>query len=43
LRAMLHARIDAGLAGQVSSKSVNDILDEELAVGGHARPGPTTF
>jgi hypothetical protein len=36
LRAMLHARIDAGLAGQVSSKSVNDILDEELAVGGHA-------
>jgi hypothetical protein len=32
LKALLAARIDEGLAGSVSSKSVGDILDEELAV-----------
>lgn len=36
LRAMLHARIDAGLAGGVSTKRVHEILDEELTVGGRA-------
>lgn len=36
LGAMLRTRIDAGLAGEVSAKSVDDILDEELAVGDRA-------
>lgn len=36
LRAMLRVRIDAGLAGEVSDKSVHEILDEELNVGGRA-------
>ncbi|WP_425510291.1 hypothetical protein [Xanthomonas bonasiae] len=33
LKAVLGARIDEGLAGKVSAKSVGDILDEELAGG----------
>ncbi|HKZ10445.1 MAG TPA: antitoxin [Rhodanobacteraceae bacterium] len=33
LKTLLHARIDAGLAGKVSSKRVREILDEELAKG----------
>jgi len=33
LKAVLGARIDEGLAGKVSAKSVGDILDEELAEG----------
>jgi len=32
LKIQLHERIRAGLAGQVSAKSVDEILDEELAV-----------
>jgi len=36
LKAMLRARIDAGLAGEVSAKSVHEILDEELTAGGRA-------
>jgi hypothetical protein len=36
LTAMLRARIDAGLAGEVSAKSVHEILDEELATGRRA-------
>ncbi|EPB6992078.1 hypothetical protein ACRRLT_004546 [Escherichia coli] len=31
LRSLLGDRIDAGLAGQVSTKSVGEILDDELA------------
>ncbi|EDI5389712.1 hypothetical protein CES07_23225 [Salmonella enterica subsp. enterica serovar Newport] len=31
LRSLLGDRIDAGLAGQVSTKSVSEILDDELA------------
>ncbi|ELP4839918.1 hypothetical protein VM247_004554 [Salmonella enterica] len=31
LRTILGDRIDAGLAGQVSTKSVGEILDDELA------------
>src|SRR5690606_10740882 len=30
LKALLEARIDAGLAGKVSTKNIRDILDEEL-------------
>ena len=36
LGVMLRARIDAGLAGEVSAKSVHDILDEELTGGSRA-------
>jgi len=31
LKALLAERIDAGLAGQVSAKGVDEILDDELA------------
>ena len=31
LKTLLGKRIDAGLAGEVSTKSARDILDEELA------------
>ena len=31
LKALLAGRIDAGLAGQVSTKSAGEILDDELA------------
>jgi type IV secretory pathway VirB10-like protein len=31
LQGLLQTRINSGLAGMVSSKSVADILDEELA------------
>lgn len=34
LSAMLRTRIDAGLAGEISAKSVYEIFDEELATGG---------
>lgn len=34
LKALLGERISAGLGGQVSSKSVDDILNEELAKRG---------
>lgn len=30
LQALLRARVDAGLAGEISDKSVHEILDEEL-------------
>ncbi|MFH1805302.1 MAG: antitoxin [Pseudomonadota bacterium] len=33
LKTLLGNRINDGLAGNVSSKSIGDILDEELAVG----------
>ncbi len=33
---LLRTRIDAGLAGKVSAKSVHEILDEELTAGGRA-------
>lgn len=33
LSAILQTRIEAGLAGEVSAKSVQDILDEELSAG----------
>ncbi|MEK7457711.1 MAG: antitoxin [Pseudomonadota bacterium] len=33
LRTLLQTRIEAGLAGKVSSKSIDEILDEELAQG----------
>ena len=33
LKALLAGRIDEGLAGKVSAKSVGEILDEELAEG----------
>lgn len=36
LKTLLRARIDEGLAGKVSTKSINAILDEELAEGGRA-------
>jgi len=38
LKTLLNERISAGMAGQVSVKSVDEILDEELAVskGGRA-------
>ncbi|MCJ2877606.1 antitoxin [Rhizobium pusense] len=35
LRSLLNDRIDESLAGQVSSRSVNAILDEELAKDRH--------
>jgi len=34
LKTLLNERISAGLAGQVSVKSVSEIVDEELAVKG---------
>lgn len=36
LETLLRTRIDAGLAGKVSAKSVHAILDEELTAGGRA-------
>ena len=36
LSAMLRTRIDAGLAGEVSDRSVHDILDDELKADGRA-------
>lgn len=36
LKTLLQARIDEGLAGNISAKSINAILDEELAKGGRA-------
>ncbi|TAN04762.1 MAG: antitoxin [Rhodanobacteraceae bacterium] len=36
LKTLLRTRIDAGLAGDVSVKSVHDILDEELTAGDRA-------
>lgn len=33
LKALLEARINEGLAGKVSSKRIEDILDEELSGG----------
>jgi hypothetical protein len=36
LKALLQARIEAGLAGQVSGKSIDEILDDELAEGDRA-------
>jgi len=42
LKALLGDRIREGLAGNVSSKSVGEILDEELAEGGRACADPTT-
>lgn len=33
LKALLESRIDEGLAGKVTSKSIGEILDEELAEG----------
>jgi len=34
LKTLLDGRISAGLAGQVSVKSVSEIVDEELAIEG---------
>lgn len=36
LRDILASRVEEGLAGKVSSKSIMDVLDEELAEGGRA-------
>jgi hypothetical protein len=36
LKTLLRTRIDAGLAGKVSTKSVQAILDEELTEDGRA-------
>jgi hypothetical protein len=36
LKVLLGARIEAGLAGKVSGKNAQQILDEELAKGGKA-------
>jgi hypothetical protein len=36
LQSLLRTRIDAGLAGEVSGKTISEILDEELAAGGRA-------
>jgi hypothetical protein len=36
LKTLLHTRIDAGLAGKVSAKSVHEVLDEELTAGDRA-------
>lgn len=33
LKSLLGTRVDDGLAGKVSTKSIGDILDEELAEG----------
>lgn len=35
LKALLSTRISEGMAGQVSTKSVSDIVDEELSTGRH--------
>jgi hypothetical protein len=34
LKALLGGRINAGLAGNLTAKSIGEILDEELAEGG---------
>lgn len=36
LKALLGARIEAGLSGKISNKSIDRILDEELAEGGRS-------
>lgn len=36
LKTLLNARIEAGLSGKVSNKSVSQILEDELAKGGQA-------
>lgn len=36
LKTLLGDRIKAGLSGEVSAKSIDQILDEELAEGGRA-------
>lgn len=36
LKTLLGGRIDAGLAGKVSARSVGEILDDELAKGSRA-------
>ncbi len=36
LKSLLQQRIDEGLAGKISTKSVSTILDEELGAGGSA-------
>lgn len=36
LQTLLTKRINDGLAGKTSTKSVNEILDDELAQGNHA-------
>ncbi|MGH8148243.1 MAG: antitoxin [Rhodanobacteraceae bacterium] len=36
LQNLLNTRIDEGLAGKVSAKSIKETLDEELADGGRA-------
>lgn len=36
LKNLLHARINAGLAGKVSTKRIHEVLDEELAKGRRA-------
>lgn len=36
LKTLLAKRVNEGLAGKVSSKSVSEILDDELAGGGRA-------
>lgn len=36
METLLRTRIEAGLAGEVSAKSVHEILDEELTAGGRA-------
>lgn len=33
LKTLLHTRIDDGLAGKVSAKSIHEVLDDELADG----------
>ncbi|MGH8145044.1 MAG: antitoxin [Rhodanobacteraceae bacterium] len=35
LKTLLRTRIHAGLAGEISAKSLHEILDEELPAGGH--------
>ena len=37
LKTLLGARIDEGLAGKVSGKRIEEVLDEELANGGRQR------
>lgn len=36
LKTLLGSRIEAGLSGKVSDKSIDQIVDEELAEGGRA-------
>lgn len=43
LKSLLHMRIDAGLVGKVSAKSVRDTLDEELTAGDRAWSSRVTF